>query len=293
MQSLLDSAFIKELSALERRVNIVARSGMAGERMAFRRGSSAEFEQHRPYVPGDDLRRIDWLATARSGSPVLKQFRSEEDPIVRVLLDRSLSLSIGVPSKLWLAKRIAAAAGYLGLKAGARVQLLCAPGDDGSSVQWFDPRRGQHSLHGYLRQLDGAEPRGGTHLATWVRDVVLACKRPGLLLLISDFFDPEPVLRELDLARGQGHEIALCQVIAPEECDPDFDGDVQLLDAESGHRLELTLDQAALDSYVTALLDLFERLRAWSKQRGQGYVRVTTSADLVGAMKKLVFREQD
>jgi uncharacterized protein (DUF58 family) len=224
---------------------------------------------------------------------VFKQFRSEEDPIVRVLLDRSLSLSIGSPSKLWLAKRIAAATGYLGLKAGARVQLLCAPNVDGGSLQWFDARRGQHSLHGFLKQLDGTEPLGETHLATWVRDVVLACKRPGFLLIVSDFFDPEPVLRELDLARGQGHEIALCQVLAAEEYDPDFDGDVQLLDTETGQRIELTLDQAALDSYVKALLDLFERLRAWSKQRGQGYARVSTDGDLVGAMKRVVLREQD
>ncbi len=88
-----------ELEMLKRRLEIHARSGELGERAAPRRGGSAEFQEHRPYAPGDDPRRIDWLAFARTGQPVTKLFRAEEDTVVRLVLDASASQGFGSPSK--------------------------------------------------------------------------------------------------------------------------------------------------------------------------------------------------
>ena len=96
---LLDPDFVRELSLLRRRLKVDVRSGGAGEHVARRRGGSAEFQEHRPYAPGDDLRRIDWLAFARSGVPVVKTFRAEEDVVVRLLVDASASLDFGNPRK--------------------------------------------------------------------------------------------------------------------------------------------------------------------------------------------------
>src|SRR5262252_6800194 len=90
--ALLDPAFARELEALRRRMQVRARSGSGGDHTAKRRGSSAEFLEHRPYAPGDDLRRIDWLAFARTGEPVFKLFRAEEDVVVRMIVDASASL---------------------------------------------------------------------------------------------------------------------------------------------------------------------------------------------------------
>src|SRR5262245_41387207 len=89
---LLDPAFVRELEALRRRLEVHARSGASGEHVAKRRGGAAEFQEHRAYAPGDDLRRIDWAAYARSGEPVLKLFRAEEDVVSRLVLDASASL---------------------------------------------------------------------------------------------------------------------------------------------------------------------------------------------------------
>lgn len=293
MSSLLEPAFLRELQLLKRKLEVQARSRQAGERLARRRGSSAEFEQHRSYVAGDDVRRVDWLATARSGMPVIKQFRSEEDPIVRILLDRSASMNTGEPNKLLLTKRLAAALGYLTLESGARVQLIAAPGDEGSGVRYFEPRRGRGSLSQLLKQLSGVEPTGATALAEWTRNVVATTKRPGLLAVLSDFLDHGGALRELDLARGQGHEVALIQFVSKEELEPDFEGDVELEDVETNEHVELTLDQSALDAYLSEMFALLENLRAWSRQRGQAYVRVTREQDLGEAMRRFVTRGQD
>ena len=75
--ALLEPDFLRELAVLRRQLKIDVRSGATGEHVARRRGGSAEFQEHRPYAPGDDLRRIDWLAFARSGAPVVKTFRAE------------------------------------------------------------------------------------------------------------------------------------------------------------------------------------------------------------------------
>jgi len=123
---LLAPEFLRELEILKRRLEIDARSGAAGERVSRRRGSSAEFNEHRPYEPGDDLRRIDWAAYARSGQPVTKIFRAEEDAVVRIVLDASASLEFGTPSKLDVARRVAAAVGYLALGSGQRAELWVA-----------------------------------------------------------------------------------------------------------------------------------------------------------------------
>src|SRR5262245_26947637 len=101
---LLGAAFVRELEALRRRLEIRARSGAAGEHLARRRGGAAEFHEHRPYAPGDDLRRIDWAAYARSGEPVLKVFRAEEDVVARLVVDTSASLGVGEPPKLEVAR---------------------------------------------------------------------------------------------------------------------------------------------------------------------------------------------
>jgi uncharacterized protein (DUF58 family) len=293
MTALLDSAFLGELRVLERRLELRARSGLAGETLARRRGSSAEFEQHRPYVPGDDIRRIDWLAMARSGTPVLKQFRSEEDPTVQVLLDCSASLALGSPSKLRLAQRLCAAVGYLVLSSGARLQLIRGPGSDASAVTFFAQRRGRSTLVAFLTELEASVAQGETHLAKWLQRIASSTRRPGLLVVVSDFLDPEPVLRELDLARAQGHDVALAQVLAREELVPDLEGDLELVDTETEARIALTVDESALAAYGAALAGLLEQLRAWCRQRGHGYARITREADLLPGLTKLVRREQD
>lgn len=123
---LLDASFVRELEVLRRRLEIRARSGGAGEHLARRRGSSSEFHEHRAYAPGDDMRRIDWAAYARSGEPILKLFRAEEDVIARIVCDASLSLGFGEPLKLDTAKKLAAAVGYMTLARSERAQLFIA-----------------------------------------------------------------------------------------------------------------------------------------------------------------------
>lgn len=287
---LLDAAFVRELEVLRRRLEIRARSGASGEHLAKRRGGSAEFQEHRAYAPGDDLRRIDWLAYARSGEPMLKLFRAEEDVVARLVCDGSASLAHGDPPKIRAAQRLAAAIGYMALAGSERAQVCVA----GSGLaREHPPVRGRGGLPALLRALAAIEPRGGTNLAAAIDAVVRRSHRPGLLAVVSDFFDPGPVTSALGRAAAAGHDVALVQVVAPDEIEPAFEGDWTLEDAETGAAVEVTMDAAAIEAYVLRFTGLCEELRAWARRHAAAYVRVRTDEPLENAIRRVVARSID
>ncbi|MEO6602211.1 MAG: DUF58 domain-containing protein [Polyangiaceae bacterium] len=296
-RGLLDPAFVRELEVLRRRLTVTVRSGAAGEGASHRRGGSAEFLDHRPYAPGDDLRRVDWAAFARTGEPVLKLFRAEEDSVLRLLIDASASLGFGSPQKLEVARRVAAAIGYLALANGQRAQVLVARQADGQAGGGrgltHPPRRGRDALPALLRDLSEPVAGGPTDLVRALDQALQQSTRPGLLVVVSDFLDPGPVTRALTRACAAGHQVALVQVLAREEIEPNYDGDFSFVDAESNAEVELSMDAAAVDAYVTRLAGLIEELRSWSRKHRASYVRVGNDEAMEGAVRRFVAREVD
>lgn len=289
-QALLDPGFARELEALRRRMQIRARSGDGGEHLAKRRGGSAEFLEHRPYAPGDDLRRVDWLAFARTGEPVLKLFRSEEDVVVRLVVDASASLEAGNPSKLLVAKKLAASVGYMALASSERAQVFAASvGVD----RMREPTRGRSALPKLLRELDEISARGGTDLAAAIDGVVQRSLRPGMLVVVSDFMDPGPFDAAVTRAASAGHDVALLQVLAQEEVRPPYDGDYALEDAETGAVVEVTLDARAIEAYLERLNGLLLSLRALAKKHRATYVRTLNNEPILGAVRRFVSRAVD
>lgn len=289
-EALLGPEFLRELEVLRRNLEVRARSGQGGEHLAKRRGSSVEFHEHRPYAPGDDLRRIDWAAYARTGEPVLKVFRAEEDVIVRLLCDSSASMRVGEPQKLHVARRLVAAIGYMALAKSERAQLLFAA--DGVTT-WQQPSRGRAGLPGFLRAVGQAEPAGRTDLTKAVDAVARRSPRPGMLVLVSDFLDAGALFDALGRAAAAGHEIALCHVVAPEELAPSFEGDLALEDAETGELCEVTIDAAALEAYALRFAGLCEELRAFAKRHRASYVRMRSDEPLEEAVRRFVAKGVD
>ena len=288
--SLLDPSFARELEALRRKLRVRARSGAGGDHLGRRRGGSAEFLEHRPYAPGDDLRRIDWLAFARTGEPVFKLFRAEEDIVVRLVMDASLSLDYGTPTKLLAAKRLAASIGYMALAQSERTQVVTASAGD---FRMTEPTRGRASLPALLRQLDGVTPRGGTDLMRAIDTVVQRSGRPGMLVVLSDFLDAGPFDLAISRAAAAGHDIALVQVLAHEELEPDFDGDLAFEDAETLAHVEVTVDARAIDAYLARLASLFGMVRAIAKRCRGVYVRTSNLEPTIQAVRRFVARGVD
>lgn len=290
MSALIDPGFVAELEALRRRMEIRARSGGAGDHLAKRRGGSAEFQDHRPYTAGDDLRRVDWAAYARTGEPVVKLFRTEEDVVVRLLVDSSVSLEHGTPSKFDVARRIAAAVGYMALAGSQRAQVVAVA--DGIR-KLGRTAKGRGGLAALVKTLETLETGGGTDLGAAIDSTLARAGRPGMLVVISDFLDPGPVTSALARARAAGHDLALVQVLSPEELEPSFEGDWTLEDAETGAVVDVTMDGAALEAYMLRLTGLCEELRVFSRKHGAAYVRTRTDEGLDAVVRRIVARAVD
>lgn len=294
-ETLLTPEFLRELELLKRKLEIEVRSGGAGERASRRRGGSAEFAEHRPYEPGDDLRRIDWLAFARTGAPVTKLFRAEEDAVVRLLLDASSSLSIGSPSKLDHACRLSAAVGYLALAQGQRAEVSVSGVTDGERALRTRgrSRRGRGGVTTLLRELESVTAGGETNLASAVRSIAESSPRPGVLVVLSDFFDQGPVIEALGLARALGHELVLVQILDASELSPELEGDLALEDVETGATVEVTADPAAISAYLRRLGALTETLRGWARRHGATFLLTTPAEPLSVVMRRFLGRAID
>jgi hypothetical protein len=114
-----------------------------------------------------------------------------------------------------------------------------------------------------------------------------------MLVVVSDFLDAGPVQDALARAASAGHDVALVQVLAPEEVDPPWEGDLALEDAETGGVLEMTIDARTVDAYLVRLRALFAALRATAKKHRAAYVRVRTTDSLLDALRRILSRALD
>ena len=270
-QSLLDPDFIRRLARLRLMVRRRFAGAAGGARRSLRRGSSAEFADHRPYYPGDDVRRIDWNAYARLEELVLRLFVAEEDLTLYLLLDTSRSMGFGEPRKIDVAKRIAAALGYVALSGSERVSVV--PWGAGMRAP-MPPARGKRRIGTLLKFLDALEPDGETDLSRAVDEMLSRRVRPGLVAVISDLMDPGGYQRSLDRLLAERHEAALFHVLSAEELDPAPGGDLVLVDAERGQEVEVSVDARALRAYRARLSAFLADAEGWAKRRGAAYVRV-------------------
>ena len=285
----LDSTFDSSFLAKLERLHLLSRRTFGGQSRAERRshkmGSSLEFADYRNYVPGDDLRSIDWNIYGRSDKLFLKLFEEEEDLYIYLLVDTSASMRwtaldprTDAPlraSKLDLARRLAATLAYIGLANLDRV-----------NVQFFAERlgddlglgRGKSHFHQVVRFLerlpDGSA--GETNLARSLRAFGQQTKRRGLVIVLSDFFDPNGYEEALNFLSYQRFEVQLIQLLDPAEQKPSLLGDLRLTDTETGGMYEVTVNEGLVRAYEREFGAFLSGLERFCQRRGVGYRRATT-----------------
>jgi uncharacterized protein (DUF58 family) len=216
---------------------------------------------------------------------MLKIFRAEEDVLIQLVLDGSASLDWGHPPKLLVAKRLCAAIGYMALAGSERAQVIVA----GQRLERaHEPGRSRGALPRLLRELDGVEARGATNLSRAIDDVVQRSRRPGIMVVASDFFDPGPVDGALARAAAAGNQLVLLQVLSREEVDPPQEGDLALEDAETGDIVEITVDSRAVAAYAARVDRLFAGLRGVARRHQGAYVRVIAGDPVMPAIRRVI-----
>ncbi len=270
---LLPPSLLVQLERMELVSRKIFRGRMKGERRSKRKGQSVEFSDFRNYVPGDDLRFIDWNLFARLDKLFLKLFLEEEDLHFYALLDASTSMDFGEPTKLQYAKQLAAALGFVGLCRADRVKIEAL----GASLKNAGPvLRGRRSLWRMLEYLDGIKPGENISLEQGVKNFVLRNSSKGIVVLISDLMDKRGYESALRLLLAQQFDIYVIHVLSPEELAPDIKGDLRLIDCEDDDVAEVTVSRPLLERYRRTLAAFIEGARDFCTRRGIVYLMTST-----------------
>ncbi len=275
--TLFDESTLRKLNQLTLVASRVRAGAIKGERRSSRRGSSVEFADYRDYTPGDDLRRLDWNIYARLDRPFIKLLEEEEDLAVHILVDGSQSMDWGEGEehKFDYARRLSAGLGAVALASGDVLSIGLL--QRGGVAAEFGPSRGQASLTRLFDFLEGLQPGGETQLNSAMRAYSIRPRRAGLVILISDLLTPEGYEAGLRQLLGRGHEAALVHVLSPDELDPPLAGDLQLVDSETNHAQDVSLDGGLRAQYRLRTQAWIQSNQLDCRKQGVRYLDITTS----------------
>jgi uncharacterized protein (DUF58 family) len=267
-EALLTPDLLTRLETMELVSRKIFRGRMKGERRSRRKGQSVEFADFRNYVPGDDVRFIDWNTYARLDRLFLKMFMEEEDLHFYALVDASESMDFGTPAKVWFAKQLAAALGFIGLVRGDRVKIQSLNPPRGISSPVL---RGRRSLWKMLDHLASIESDDPISLADATRRFALRNSGKGIVVLISDLMDKTGYEAALRYLLAHEWDIYVIHVLSAEELKPELAGDLRLVDCEDGDEAEVTVSAPLIKRYNQTLATFIEKAREFCTRRGIMY----------------------
>jgi uncharacterized protein (DUF58 family) len=245
----IDPAVLAKIGNLEFVARTVVDGVINGSHRSPYFGASVDFAEHRGYVPGDDIRRVDWRVFARTDKYYIKEFEADSNANFSVLLDVSKSMAFGNRiTKLDYAKTLAACLTYLVSKQRDRVGLVTF---DEEIIDHVPPSAKHVDV--VLHTLDRVEAKRPGRLGPPLRKLAEHFGRRGIVVVVSDFYDePDEILDAVSLIRFRGNDVILFHVLDPAEIDFTFDDASSFEDLESGEQLPVVPD--ALREQYRALI---------------------------------------
>ena len=273
---ILDGALLDALDTLDLYVHQAKSGHFSGTRRSLAYGSSPEFADYRDYVQGDDLRRIDWNLAGRFDKYYIKRFIDEKQGRNRVYLDQSASMGVGT-GKGMMALRLAAARGYLSVSNMDCVSYRLLRGR--TSEDLCGSIAGRERFYAAIRKLETIAFAGETDLGAAIRSDTGAGFDDGVSYIISDFLTDSDWKGAVDVLLGHRREVAVIQVLSPEEVAPVFHGshtfsDVESLRTGDGRRVSVEVNREALAAYQRALDGFLKDIRRFCASRGVPFMTV-------------------
>jgi len=244
--SFLDETFLRQLETLKLLTAKGIRGPYRGEHKSWKSGEGLEFLDYRTYQPGDDVRYVDWSVYGRFNKFFVKLFHAEENQTVHVLLDVSRSMNVGRPSKILSAKRIAAAVSYICLSNFDRVTIT-AFADRLLASQ--PPVRGKRKYAELLRFLHRLSSEARTNVNECLAEYAATSHYPGILLILSDLFDPQGCEEGLKALAHRHFDVYLIQVLTHEELFWSHTGPLVLQDVETRDTKVTFVDKSLAERY--------------------------------------------
>ena len=288
LTTLLDNQALTRLERLRLQPNRRKTNRTQGEHASGKGGSSTEFADYRNYVPGDDVRFVDWNIFARLNRPYMKLYQYEEVMHVAILVDASNSMKF--ENKFERARQLAAAMGVTALMGVERVSAYVV-GASGEPPRVKPPSSGRASMRRLFDFFERAECGGDAPIDGAVEAMLRRHRGRGMAIVISDFLTPASLARPFNLLYSAGLEIFALQVLGPTEIDPELTGDLRLVDSENG----TTVDVSSIDElhgiYHEHREQLQEHVRRQSRTRNGRFLSISSEAPLDWVLFDLLQRQ--
>ncbi|HZD42186.1 MAG TPA: DUF58 domain-containing protein [Terriglobales bacterium] len=282
--SYFDPAVLAGISNLYLRARWVVEGMMSGIHRSRSKGFSVEFEEHREYSPGDEIRRIDWKALGKFDRYFIKEYEDETNLRAYILMDASASMdyaSSGM-TKFDYGCTLTASLAYLILRQQDAAGLVTFS----NRIEAFIPPKAKRDyLNQILRALQSRGPAGETNVGKILEEIAAQLKRRGLVILVSDLLDdPEQVLKGLRLFRFKGNDVIVFHLLDPAELELPFDGNILFEDVEEV-TVKVTADPRAIRPiYRQVVQDFIDRMRNQCHESSIDYQLIATSSPLDQAL---------
>ncbi len=291
-RSFLDAQVLSRLAGIPLFARRPMQGNVSGRHASPHRGSSVEFAEYRKYVPGDDLRRLDWRAYGRSDRFYVKEFEADTNLRCCFVLDTSGSMNFGSTgvTKIEYARRIAGTLGYLASQQGDAVGLSCVANE---IVRTLPPKRNAAHLRLILDMLEQAKPKGETQLAAVLHELAETIRQRALIIILSDLFiEPETLRSCFQHLRFRHHDATVFHLLDPLELNFQFRRPMRFLDMEGGPAIFAEPNDIA-DRYDKALQAYLVALKQVVLESAVDYQRISIDGDYEQALVRfLVGRAQ-
>jgi len=272
----LPPGLYRQLDRLRLRGSRHLRGRNLGRRASLRRRPDSDFREHRQYVPGDDVRFVDWKASARSEQIYMKQGELPQETTIHLLLDTSASMAWGAPSKRAGILQLAAALGYLALANDDRLNVIpVGAGSPRPPIQI----KGKAQFPALLKFLSNIPFEGQADLVAGLREFTQH-NRGGVVILLSDLLDIPDLPAALKTLPRPTWYVTLLHVLHPEELAPTLSGEFEIADAETGEHANFDITAHSLAGYHRHLQTWLDAVELACIESDVFYARLSTGLSL-------------
>jgi uncharacterized protein (DUF58 family) len=279
----MDTEFFRELERFALLVKKRVSTAYSGGRKSLRFGHGISPVGYREYRKGDDFKLVDWKVYGRLEKLYIREHEEERSLVVHILLDASGSMAYA--GKFAYASRLAAGFAYLATLENEKyaLSLFC------KKLYPGEPKRGRWSLFQSVEELDRISPQGGASLKLIADQFEAMIRTTSLVVVISDFLGKtEEVLSSI--YRLSGHDLVMIQVLAPEEAELRFGGDVKFVDLETRQPLITRITEGERKEYLQRMAEHNDRIAAASRQVGAEFFRFRTDQPIFEAFSEMLSR---
>ncbi len=284
---MMDTEFLKNLGKFNLIVKKRITSNYKGGRRSLAHGRGISLMDFRQYVPGDDIRTVDWKIFGRTDDLYIKRFEEERSLAVHIVVDQSASMNFGgKKTKFDYSSMIGVGFAYLTMKENERFEFSTFAED----LNTIRARKGPHQLAYIVEYLNKAKVKGDSKFEQIMSKYKRMITSRSLIIVISDFlFDLQEIEKGLACIGRRGkHDIKVIQVLDKVESELDIEGDVQLHDAESGNTLRTHISPRLRKRYQYELNRHSDKIHDMCRRLGLHYYFVTTDIPIFDAFFEIL-----